>query len=272
LSFNEPDRNFSATVYYPGHGIAQTVPLVVFAHGWGGSGTWYEFFAGALVPYGYVMASIDDHRGTDNNPERMAQEQAYLRTEVLNQAATNKSSPIYGMLNGKVAGSGHSNGGAATIITQSTGGPTLWNSMATLSAAFPDYITTLPKNITNPALIITGTKDCVCPAPSNAYPIYGNLTNSPCKYLINIVNATHCQFWDERGVIEDTGCNDILEHRCYQDRIPRHQQYGLVAKYILPWYDYVLKGKSDRLSLIDSMLKADTEDGVLIWEKDCNNY
>jgi len=89
-----------------------------------------------------------------------------------------------------------------------------------------------------------------------------------CKYLINFVNATHCHFWEEKVPIEDVGCNQLLEFHCYHSHIPRHQQFALVAKYILPWYDYSLKNK-DRLSLIDSMLKADQDDGVLIWEKSC---
>jgi len=226
-----------------------------------------NFFAGALVPYGYVMASIDVSRSLDNSPSRMAANQEYLVTAILNQSATNKSSPIYQMLNGKTATSGHSNGGAASLISQYQQGTQIWNSLATLSAAYPHDIQGNLSKIINPAFIMTGTKDCVCPPPSNAIPIYQQI-GSKCKYLVNLINGTHCHFWEEKVPIEDVGCNQILEWNCYHDHIPIHQQFGLVAKYILPWYDYTLKGK-DRLTLIDSMLKADQDDGVLVWEKTC---
>jgi len=50
----DPDRNSTvddqihAIVYFPCFGITEKVPLVVFAHGWGGSGDWYEFFCWCL--------------------------------------------------------------------------------------------------------------------------------------------------------------------------------------------------------------------------------
>jgi len=269
----DPERNetlhneFEAIVYFPGFGVTGPVPLIVFAHGWGGAGDWYEFFAGALVPYGYVMASIDVSRSLDNSPSDMAANQEFLVTAMLNQSATNESSPIYKMLNGKAATSGHSNGGAASLISQAEQGTKNWNSLATLSAAYPHDIKNLSV-IVNPALIMTGTKDCVCPPPSNGYPIYQQI-GSKCKYYINLINGTHCHFWEEKAPIEDVGCNQFLEFRCYHDHIPMHQQWSLVSKYILPWYDYTLKGKQDRLQLIDTMLKADQEDGVLLWEKVC---
>jgi len=257
----------TAVVYYPGFGISEKVPLIVFCHGWGGAGHWYEFFAASLVPYGYVVASVDWSRTLDNSPENMAANQEFLVKAIIDQSDNNQSSPIYQMLNGKAATSGHSNGGAASTISTAQQGPSVWQSMLTLSAAFCSTCQQVAKNITQPVMVMTATKDCVCPPPQNAYPLYNEIKSS-CKYLVNLMNGTHCQFWEDKGPIENWGCLEILEHSCYPDHIPIHQQFALVSKYALPWYDYTLKGR-DRLSLLDSMLTADAEDGVLIWEKQC---
>jgi len=277
IHFNpDPPRNqtvnneVDAIVYFPWFGVTEKVPLIVFAHGWGGAGDWYEFCAGALVPYGYVMVSVDVTRGLDNMPDDLAANQEYLVTAMLDQSESNQSSPIYQMLNGKAACAGHSNGGGSSLISQiEQPGNKYWQSFATLSALYPRH----PEwqdalyTVTNPALIMTGTEDCVNKPDVDAYPIY-NAIGSQCKYLINFVNATHCHFWEEKAPVEDIGCNQILEHNCYYAHIPIHQQFGLVAKYILPWFDYTLKGK-DRLNLFDMMLKADADAGALIWEKSC---
>jgi len=228
-----------------------------------------SFFAGGLVPYGYVMASVDWTRSLDNSPEHMSQNQEFLANALMDQSNNNKSSPIYGMLSGKIATSGHSNGGAASTITTAELGSAKVQTMVTLSAAYCSECQQLAPSIKQPAMILTATNDCVCPPDTNAYPLYKAL-NSSCKYLINFINGTHCHFWEEKAPVEDWGCEEFLEHKCFMEHIPLHQQFGLTMKYSLPWMEYVLKGKN-RTSVIDAMLNADVDSGVLIYEKYCPN-
>jgi len=243
------------------------VPLIVFAHCYMGAGNWYDYIAEALVPQGYVMASLDTWAYdpiADAQAEALDQE--FLASAVRQEAATNTTSPIYGMLTNFTALMGHSMGGGATIISSSAVTDSTFQALITLSAEYEPAAS----KVAIPAMILTGTEDCICPPDRNAIPIYNNISLSPCKYLINFVNATHCHF-DEIPQFVDDFCEEV-EKDCgpRQDWLPRETQWGDVNRYSLPFLDYYLKGKKDGLNTINSMLVDDAENNLLIYESKCS--
>jgi len=241
------------------------VPLLVLAHCYMGAGNWYDYIAEALVPQGYVIASLDSYSYAPlANDELTALDHEFLAQAVRQEATTNKSSPIFNMLNNKTAALGHSMGGGSSLIVAQSG-VFYFDSILTLSAEFVDE----SKNIKIPTFIMTGTDDCICPPPENAELIYNGMLYSPCKYLVNITNATHCHF-DQVPQFVDDFC-EAVEHDCgpRNDWLPREEQWSTVTRYALQWFDYTLKGRSSAQTTLDSMLQTDADKDVLTYNTNC---
>jgi len=241
-----------------------TVPLLVLAHCYMGAGNWYDYIAEALVPQGYVVASLDTWSYTPAADSHLeALDQQFLAQAVRQESETNLSSPIYKLLNNKTAALGHSMGGGSTLIVAQSG-VFSFDSILTLSAVYEKEAA----NVKVPAFIMTGTDDCICPPPTNAGPIYGNMTLSQCKYLVNVTNATHCHF-DEVPQFADDFC-EAVEIKCgpIKTWLPREDQWNIVTRYALPWFDFTLKDSASAKNHLDSMLNSDGGN-VLSYNTNC---
>jgi len=271
IIFHDPDRDeprgdaIPVVVYFP-DAITLQVPMIMMAHGQACSGEWYEYLANALVPAGYVFASIDSWwRAPFGDYQKLAVDQQFAITALLNQSATNKTSPIYGYLNGKRGCMGHSAGGAGTVLSASKG---FCDAAATVSADYshPDEMPPVSTNIQIPWMVLTGSEDCICPPDQHGWPLYQDL-GSKCKYYVDITNGTHCHFMLEPPLWE-FGCYDIGEHNCRPYAIPRDDQLMMTSKYVVPWFDYALKGKAT-IDQINAMLKGDFSDGLVTFANTC---
>jgi len=274
FTFSDPTRqprpDVPAHIYYPSEVPTGGVPLIVFAHCYLGAGKWYRYVADALIPAGYVMVSLDtwDYDPV-SSPGIESKDQQFLVGAARDQATNNQSSPLYGLLNSKTGAMGHSMGGGATVITAGQVG--LVDAQMTLSGAYDKAVEDAGNKVIIPSLIMTGSDDCICPPDTNAIPIWNSLISTPCKYYVNIMNATHCHF-DEVDHTIDTAC-EVIETPCLDGhQIPRETQWAFVQKYVVPWFNFALKGDSSAQSTLNNYLQTDVAEGLVFDGRDnCTN-
>ena len=88
--------------------------------------------------------------------------------------------------------------------------------------------------ITAPALLFSGSNDCVTPPADHQVPMYEALS-SDCRTRISLTGASHCQFAEQNGI-----CS-LGEGGCQNPTITRQQQHDLTLLLLTPWLDYALK-------------------------------
>ena len=243
-----------------------TFPIISFAHCLFGGDGWYDYVVQTLVPAGYIFASTGFHDFFTADAMQMSRTQVLMRTTV-RAMGQDPTSPLYGIVGNISALMGHSLGGSSSLLTAELAPPGDFVSVVTLSACMVKDV----KAVKLPLLVLTGTHDCICPAKSNSIPVY-DLAGSACKMLGNINNATHCNFAQftvlpdlvdtactvvEKATGEVIGCGNIKDKH-----IPVQQQFQLVSRYVLPYFEWTLKGAKDaRVQLLDD-LKQDNKTGV----------
>ncbi len=97
------------------------------------SGGFHDYNGIGFASEGFVMASLGTwEMSPEATPEHLTIDQQFAAQCLIDQSAKNISSPIYGLLSGQVGAMGHSNGGAATILSSAN---PIFSSIMTLSAA-----------------------------------------------------------------------------------------------------------------------------------------
>jgi len=81
-----------------------------------------------------------------------------------------------------------------------------------------------------PALLITGSDDCVTPTAQHGGPIHAAL-GSGCRDLVELEGASHCQF-----AASDFYCN-LGEAICPPPALTRAQQQSAAGSLMAPWLD-----------------------------------
>jgi hypothetical protein len=89
--------------------------------------------------------------------------------------------------------------------------------------------------ITAPALVFSGSFDCVAPPAGHQLPIYTALA-SECKTMISVTGASHCQF-----AAANAACS-LGESGCPAPAVSRAAQQATVLHHLLPWLAGVLEG------------------------------
>ena len=119
----------------------------------------------------------------------------FVAEELIRQAGEDELSPVHGRLSGQVVFGGHSMGGGSAINAavlapegMAVGGyvglgldvfTTPWDAAKKLTAP----------NLTVPALIVSGTRDCFTPIPWNSAPLFELLSHSPRKAHVVLIGG-----------------------------------------------------------------------------------
>jgi hypothetical protein len=124
-------------------------------------------------------------------------------------------------------------GGASFLAAESD--PTV-AAIANLAAAEtnPSAISAAA-SITAPALVFSGSNDCVTPPESHQIPMYGALA-SDCRARVTLVGGSHCQFAEYNFT-----CS-LGEGGCPSPTINRAEQHDLTISLLVPWLHYALEG------------------------------
>lgn len=241
------NREIPADVYYPaavaGEGVPVAppadgvsdagFPVLAFGHGFLLPVTLYGWVWQGLVPDGYVVAL--PRTGGELFPSHadFALDLAFVAAE-LRAAAGDPASPFFGRTAGTAAVLGHSMGGGCSLLA-AAGDPSI-TAVANLAAADtnPSAIAACD-SVTAPALLFSGSLDCVTPPAQHQAPMWSALA-SPLKLRATITGATHCQFNANSGT-----CN-LGELFCSGATIGAAQQQAKVLELLRPFLAFTLKG------------------------------
>ncbi|MBD3366901.1 MAG: T9SS type A sorting domain-containing protein [Candidatus Eisenbacteria bacterium] len=246
VTYSDPargGRSIPTEIYYPSDTAGDDVPIAtapaggfpVVALGHGYLITWsdYEYLWEHLSPRGYIVAVPRTETGLFPDHEDLGLDLAFLPGAILADGA-DPASPLYGGVGTACAVSGHSMGGGASFLGAASSSSI--SGIFNLAAAEtnPSAISAAG-SITVPALVFSGSVDCVTPPPDHQIPMYDALA-SDVKTRVTIGGASHCQFAEQNGLCElgEGGCDDPT--------ISRTEQHDLVLTLLDPWLDHVLKG------------------------------
>lgn len=150
-----------------------------------------------------------------------------------------------------------------------------WTTIVPLSGCFtftPSTVTQAAQHDKLPTLWFTGTLDCIC-WPERANDYYKESPSS-CKYLINIVNASHCYFGTPNPISEGGCWAAEVADGCGFDywRLSVEQQQAVVKLFVAPWLDWTLKGSASSKQVLDSLIKQNQANGNIIASIACNAF
>lgn len=269
-SYTDPSRSrtIGVTVYYPADTPGDSVPVadgafpvMVLGHGFLIGITSYEYIPTGLVPEGYVVILPESEGGISPNHLEFGRDLAFLcdHFQALN---SDPVSPFFTHIAPESAIAGHSMGGGAGFLA--TGLSASVSTLVTFAAAEtnPSAIAAA-ESITIPALIFSGTEDCVTPPESHQILMYDAL-QSDCKTHITITGASHCQFAQNNSTCR---LGEILSG-C-SATISRDQQESLTIQYILPWLNRFLKHDDAAWSTFQGLLISGSQSGTITFNQDC---
>lgn len=256
------NRSVATKIYYPVSTVTTqpnvTFPVIVLGHGFVMGSDAYQNFYNNLVPRGYIVVFVNTEGSVFANHDAYSKDLAFMVGAIQGEN-TNSNSVLKGKVANKTALLGHSmGGGAATVAASLTDVETL----VTFAPAKLRFNTLTPaSNVTEDALVFSGTSDGVTPPSENHLPIYNSL-GSACKYFISITGGAHCYFANPNSACdfgERTSSNNI--------QITREQQHQTTFKFLNSWLDYKLKGDLEAKQLFDNDLTASVG---ITYQNGCN--
>lgn len=250
-NFTDParaNRQVSTDLYYPADVAGNNVPIaagtvqfpvVVFGHGFVIGTSSYERLADSLTKYGYIAAFPSTEGGILPSHDNFGKDISFLSTAII-AAGNNASSFLYQRVIPKAAVGGHSMGGGCSFLAAATGNPAIQAIFNFAAAETNPSSTSAASSVNKPALIFSGSNDCIVPA-STQLAMYNNVT-AVCKTYINVTNATHCQFADNNFTCSlgqiTTGCNS--------SSITVGTLYTKITSLLIPFLDNYLKDDCER--------------------------
>jgi len=236
------NRRVNTRIYYPKitrenktNRTQGSFPVVVLGHGFVMGSDAYENFYDTLVPKGYIVVFVNTEGSFFANHDAYSKDLAFIVGAI--QAENNNSgSVLSGIVADKTALIGHSMGGGAATVAASL---VEVETLVTFAPALLRFDTLTPaSNVSEDAIIFSGTEDGVTPPEEHHIPIYNNL-GSDCKYLINITGGAHC-YYANSNFFCDFGENSSSGNI----QITRAQQQAITFQFLNSWLDYKLKGDS----------------------------
>lgn len=212
-------------------------PVVSFGHGFVMSPTAYNWLVNALVPYGYILAFPGTETGVPPNHSNFGKDEIYVARAI--KALGDSSNSIFYRKTAEYnAIGGHSMGGGASYLgMQNVSDITTFFNFSAAETFLNESAITKAKVCRRPALVFTGSKDCIAPAAGNSLDMYKNLA-SEYKVFANILNGSHCQFADPNETPCELGEQLSCASNVYITRIQQQQRVMLLLK---PWLDFWLK-------------------------------
>jgi pimeloyl-ACP methyl ester carboxylesterase len=268
MSFTDTSRNdrqIPVEVYYPALTAGEEVPLapgqfpvLSFGHGFVMGVDSYLNFSNFLVPEGYIFVLSDTETGFSPSHLDLGLDLSFI-LHAFTLENNDPGSIFYGSVAGMNAVMGHSMGGGASMLA--AGSDTIVKAVVNFAAANTNPSAILAAtNIMVPALLFSGSEDCVTPPAEHQEPMYDSLA-SDCKTRISITGGGHCYFADENFLCTfgENSCGPNLT-------ITREEQQDATFDFLLHWLDYFLKGDQDAWEIFADSLSSS---GRITYEQDC---
>ena len=253
------NRKIPVEIFYPEMNINdhnaiavrnnQRYPLIFFAHGYLMKGSDYKPICDILVPEGFILVFLNSETGLFPSHKVLAEDVSFAVDEIT-RLSLKRSFILFDKTDSKKCLMGHSMGGGSIFITAN-----LKNNVDAIVALSP--LKTKPSSVQAassveiPTLIIAGSNDCITPPGEHQVPIY-NFSASHYKTYILISGGTHCQMG-----VTSSKCTTGEKMAGCKPAISRNDQYAVLARYLVPWLGYFLKGEKEEGVCFDLTLSAD---------------
>ncbi len=252
------NRKITVEIYYPvrsenagsytDYACAGKFPVICFAHGYQHPGNGYGNLTGFLVPEGYIMLCLTTAEGLLPSHRNYAADLRFLADAAV-VLGNDSLSPLYGLVDTLCCLMGHSLGGGAMFHAAAD------NSVIDAVIALTPFDTRpsaigAAAAVTAPTLVISGTNDCITPADKHHLPIYEGSAAQD-KTYIQIIGGTHCSMGESIKCIKAerlVGCEPGLTTA---------EQTAVLARYIMPWLDFFVKGDMDQGRVFNMTLTSD---------------
>lgn len=232
--------------------------LLIFGHGAGCDAEDYQYFC---QKFATAMIYQDSLAGAvfpaDFDVAAEALDAKFLASELIELSGTDASSPLYKKLNGRVILGGHSMGGGMAVLATGMDSASV-NGIAMFAPGLytkPDG-TPFLKNISAPALVVSGSMDCGQNALNKqAQPAFDGLS-SKTKVLVVLKGANHCQWIQPFEKV--FGVCSMMKNECHG--ISRSDQHSLGAALAYS-FSLALQGK-EQWEKFEKQLAQGEADGV----------
>jgi predicted dienelactone hydrolase len=254
------NRRVPVELYYPEKNVSadsctkadddERFPVICFAHGYLLSGKSYQHLVDILVPEGFIMACLSSGDGLFPSHRRLGEDLRFVSKEA-GKLDTDPDSPLFGRVDTLRCLMGHSMGGGAAFLA-AAGNPSVHALVAL--APFDTHISAIDaaSSTAVPTLIFSGTYDCITPPEEHHLPMYEASASSD-RTIILIKKGTHCNM----GVSFDKCEVGERMARC-EPGISGEEQLAILARYMVPWLRYFLKGEEEQGVRFDAVLRSDT--------------
>jgi hypothetical protein len=259
------NRPVPAEIFYPamtaGEGVPVApgpFPVLSFGHGFVMTVDAYVNFSDVLVPKGYITAFSRTETGISPDHDALALDMLFI-LQSFSDLNNDMSSLFFGTIAPTTAIMGHSMGGGASFLAAAVD-PSI-TALVTFAAANTDPSAIIAsQHITIPALLFSGSGDCVTPPAQHQQLMYDSLASS-CKSLVSITGGGHCYFanYNLLCTIGENSCSPNLT-------ISREQQQDVVFDLLVPWLDHFLKGDTSSYQVFLDSLSSSVR---LTYEHDC---
>lgn len=246
------ELHYPATVAGSGAAIAaDSFPFAVFGHGFVMTAACYYPFSDSLAAAGYIVAFPTTESGLSPSHADFAQDLIFVYHQLIEKNSDSLCF-LYRHVRASGAIGGHSMGGGCTVLSAQYANPAQCYFTFAEATTNPSSIAAAPK-MTKPYLSLAGSYDCIAPYSSNQLPTYDS-SASPCKFLIEVKGASHCQ-WG----LSNTACNfGETASGCANPPMGRAVQIQTGLAYLKPFLDYYLKGENAAFATFDSLYLVDT--------------
>jgi hypothetical protein len=256
------NREVPVEVYYPADIAGESVPpaappgegfpVVAFGHGYMIPWSSYDFLWESLSPAGFFVALAKT--GGELFPDHLefGQDLAFV-SRALRAESSDPASLFYGVISQAAAVGGHSMGGGASFLAAA--GDSTMTALFNLAAAEtnPSAIGAA-QDVTVPALVFSGSLDCVTPPADHQIPMYEALA-SECKTRLTVIGASHCQF------AEYSFTCSLGEIGCADPTLTRTRQHEVTLEALTPWLRATLQDDgaawAEFEAVIDSLPEID---------------
>ncbi len=225
------------------------LPLICFGHGYLISGEWYSHVYELLVPEGYIVIFPASEDGMFPSHKKLAEDMVFAINEI-EKFGLDSSSPLYGRVDTIRCLMGHSMGGGSMILAA-----TMTSDIDAIIALSP--FDTRPSaikaasSVKVPALIFSGSNDCITPSGRHHLPIYNSLSGSDKTYIL-IKGGTHCQMG-----VSHPKCDVGEKLAGCREGISQDEQLKILSRYIIPWLRFFLYGDVCSGEEFDSGIEKD---------------
>jgi len=250
------NRNVNVIIHYPALTNGTDVPIadglfpaISIGHGFVMMVSSYDHMADSFAVAGMIGIKVNTETSFAPSHGDFGKDLAFV-LKALKAESLISTSIFYNRVAENKAVIGHSMGGGATFLAGGAdsdidalvGFAPAETSVSAIGAA---------GNIDVPVLIFTAEDDCVVPPSGSPKQIYEALSG-PCKWLMDVKQASHCKF-----ALNNALCN-IGEANC-QGKLTHLQQQKIMFRYMMPFLKAnLLDQKSPWLKIMENV-SNDTE-------------